>query len=287
MKRTLIYAVVCLIALAACDSSRRDSAEDSVKNEYEVKYLEASSYNDSLLLLMGDIYAGLDSINAQEGLLMNPGVGDNVDQRAQVRENLTLIRLRLEENKRLLSELEKKASAAGQNSKVLQHTIEQMKERIAEQDQRIEQLNTQLAAANEQIDQLSGEVEETRQQLADETAAREEAQAQTVAAENAANTVYYVIGTNRQLKDWGVLEKRFLGTTKVMQGDDINYTCFKPADRRNLTSIPTGAVKVEIKSLNDANSYVIEGDKDKPKTIRITNPQLFWQKTPYLVIETK
>lgn len=288
MKKNLIFMALGIAALTACQSHTEKINEDSLRlAEMETQYQEATNFNDSLLLLMGDIYAGLDSINSQEGLLMHPGIGDNVDRRVEIRENLTVIRMRLENNKRLLAELEKKANAAGQNSAVLQRTIDQMKLRIEEQDRKIEELTTQLAQANETITQLSGQVEETQQQLADETKAKEEAEAQYTAAENAANTVYYVIGNNKQLKNYGVLEKRFLGPTKVMQGDAINYSCFVKADKRTLTSIPTGAVKVEIKSLNDEKSYVIEGAKDQPKTIKITDPALFWQKTPYLVIETK
>lgn len=288
MKRNLIFATLGLLMMAACGSHSQKENEDSMRiADLQAQYAEASTFNDSLLLLMGDIYAGLDSINAQEGLLMTPGIGDNVDRRAEVRNNLTAIRERLEQNRRLLAELEKKANQNGANNAVLQRTIDQMKERIAAQDAQIEELTTRLADANQSIVTLSGQVQETQAALDEETNAREEAQAQAVAAENAANTVYYVLGTNKQLKEWKVLEKRFLGTTKVMQGDEINYTCFKKADKRTLTAIPTGAKKVSIKSLNDEASYVIEGGKDEPKTIRITNPELFWQKTPYLVIETK
>lgn len=289
MKKNLIFLALGLLVLVGCGEKKEVGENtDSIRlAEMEAQYNDATNFNDSLLLLMGDIYAGLDSINAQEGLLITPGIGDNTDRRAEIRDNLSAIRQRLEQNKRLLAELEKKAKDAGANSAVLQRTIDQMKERIAAQDAKIEELTAQLESANQTITTLTGQVAETQQQLADETQAKEEAQAQYVASENAANTVYYVIGTNKQLKDWKVLEKRFLGATKVMQGDNINYSCFKSADKRTLTSIPTGAKKVEIKSLNDANSYVIEGGKDDPKTIKITNPDLFWQKTPYLVIETK
>lgn len=289
MKKTLIYAAVGLICLAACNKNDANQAADNTASleELNAKYQEASDYKDSLILLMGDIYAGLDSINSQEGLLMAPGVGDNSDRRAEIRQNLTLIRQRLENNKRLLAEMEKKANAANANSVVLQRTIDQMKAHIAEQDAKITELTNQLAQANETITDLTDQVTDTRQQLEDQTKVTEETQAQLTATENEANTVYYVIGTNKELKDYKVLEKRFLGATKVMQGDDINFTCFTKADKRKLLLIPTGAKKVEIKSLNDKDSYVIEGEKDGPKTIRITNPELFWQKTPYLVIEKK
>lgn len=290
MKRNLIYAALGALLLTACGGNKdeKDAAADSLMlANMEAQYQEATNFNDSLLLLMSDIYAGLDSINTQEGLLYAPGIGDNTDRRAEIRANLTTIRERLEMNKKLLSDLEKKANAAGANNAVLQRTINDMKARIEAQDAKIEQLTAQLASANEQITTLTGQVEETQQQLADETQAKQEVQAELTATENAANTVYYVIGTNKQLKEYKVLEKKFLSSTKVMQGDEINFNCFTKADKRTLTSIPTGAKKVEIKSLNDPAAYVIEGGKDDPKTIKITNPELFWQKTPYLVIETK
>lgn len=294
MKKLALLSIVVLLAATACKESGKEK-EDSLRlAQMTADYQEAASFNDSLLLLMGDIYAGLDSINAQEGLLMTPGIGDNVNRREEIRENLTFIRLRLQQNKQLLADLEKKAKASGDNSKVMQRTIEQLKARIEEQDAKIQQLTEQLASANQQITDLTGQVEAKDQEIAtvsqEKEAAEEatrQAQAQAVAAENEANTVFYVIGNNKQLKEWGVLQKKFLGATKIMQGDDINYNRFIKADKRTLVQIPTGAKNIEIKSLNDAASYRITGEKDGPKTIEITNPALFWQKTPYLVIEIK
>lgn len=288
MKKTLIYAAIGLIAITgACNKNDKEAANAAAMEDMTAKYQEANDFKDSLILLMGDIYAGLDSINMQEGLLITPGIGDNADRRAEVRENLALIRQRLEANKQLLAEMERKANAANSNNAVLQRTIAQMKERIEQQDAKIEELSAQLANANETISGLNALVDETQQQLDDQTQLTQETQNQLTAAENEINTVYYVVGTNKQLKEYKVLEKRFLGSTKIMQGDEINYSCFTKADKRTLTTIPTGAKKIEIKSLNDKASYEIIGGKDEAKTIKILNPELFWQKTPYLVIETK
>ena len=296
MKKSLIFTVVGLVALTACKETKTETVnEDSIKlAQMTEQYDEATNFNDSLLLLMGDIYAGLDSINMQEGLLITPGVGDNADKRAEIKENLNLIRQRLANNKKLLADLEKKAAEAGNQTKVVQKELDRLKSRISEQDAKIAELTKQLEDANATIGTLQTtvtqkdeEIATVTQQKEEVTKQKEEAEAQVVATENEANKVYYVIGTNKELKEYGVLQKKFLGTTKIMQGDDINYSVFKSADKRQLTSIPTNAKKVEIKSLNDANSYVIEGGKDDPKTIRITNPELFWQKTPYLVVEIK
>lgn len=300
MKKSFILSALGLaLIMVACGESKKEEAkvnQDSIKLvEMTEQYDQATNFNDSLLLLMGDIYAGLDSINMQEGLLVTPGIGDNADKRAEIKENLSLIRQRLQNNKQLLAELEKKAQAAAAEatakgeavSKVLQQTIDKLKVRITEQDAKIEQLVQQLEQANTTITTLQTTVEDQKEQIADVTQQKEEAEAQVVATENEANKVYYVMGSDKQLKEYGVLTKKFLGSTKIMQGENINYNCFKAADKRTLTSIPTNAKKVEIKSLNDPGSYRIDGEKDGPKTIVITNPDLFWQKTPYLVIQTK
>lgn len=118
-----------------------------------------------------------------------------------------------------------------------------------------------------------------------ETAAKEEAQAQATAAENEANRVFYAIGSNKELKQKGLLSKKFLGATKVLKGDfDASY--FVTADKRTLKSIPTNAKKVKIWTNMPAGSYTISGEKDGPKTIEITNPAQFWSLTSHLIIQT-
>ncbi|MDE6077852.1 MAG: hypothetical protein K2G29_08980, partial [Muribaculaceae bacterium] len=114
--------------------------------------------------------------------------------------------------------------------------------------------------------------------------AKEKAQAEATEIENAANTVYYAIGTNKELKKNDLLEKKFLGQTKVLKGD-FNESYFTKADKRTLSTIPTGSKKVKIWTNMPADSYEILENADKTKTIKITNPTEFWSMTPYLVIQ--
>lgn len=56
--------------MVSCSGNTKKLEEDSARiAELTAEYAEANSFNDSLMLLMGDIYTGLDSINIQEGLL--------------------------------------------------------------------------------------------------------------------------------------------------------------------------------------------------------------------------
>lgn len=293
MKKSLLFLGVGAMLLASCAGNGKKAEEDSAKiADLTAEYKEATSYNDSLLLLMGDIYTGLDSINIQEGLLYNMGSGDSPDRRAEIRQNLSNIKARLAANRELLATMEQKLAASGNQNGVLQKTISQLKARLASQDQKISQLESELSSAKGQIENLNTQVAQGQEQLKTETAAKEEAQAeakeaneQAVQAANEANRVYYAIGSNKELKSKGLLEKKFLGATKVLKGDfDASY--FVVADKRNLKSIPTNAKKVKIWTNMPAGSYEIIGEKDGPKTIQITDPAKFWSLSSHLIIQT-
>lgn len=285
MKKSLLLFGIGALMLASCSNNSQKLAEDSARiAELSAEYAEASSFNDSLMLLMGDIYTGLDSINMQEGLLYNMGAGESIDRRAEIRQNLANIKARLAANKELLDNMEAKLKESGNQNSVLTKTIAQLKDRMAKQDEKIAQLENDLSNARQEIETLNTQVAEGKENLAAETAAKEKAQEEVVAAENAANTVYYAIGTNKELKKNGLLEKKFLGQTKVLKGE-FNESYFTKADKRSLSVIPTGSKKVKIWTNMPEDSYTITENADKTKTIEITNPKEFWSMTPFLVIQ--
>lgn len=287
MKKNLFIVGLFALMLTACSGKDKQKIqEDSLRiADLTAEYNEATNFNDSLMLLMGDIYTGLDSINTQEGLLYNMGNGETADRRAEIRRNLSTIKARLAANKQLLESMEAKVKASGNENSVQAKTITQLRQRLEQQDAKIAQLENDLSAAKEEISNLNTQVAETQEQVKTETAAKEEAQAAAEAAAAEANTVYYAIGSNKELKQKGLLEKKFLGATKVLKGQfDASY--FVKADKRTLTSIPTNAKKVKIWTNMPEGSYRIVGEKDGPKTVEIVNPARFWSLTSHLIIQT-
>lgn len=278
------FGVAGLFLFAACSGQKEDNSTADSLADLSAQYEEATTFNDSLMLLMGDIYTGLDSINTQEGLLYTMGTGDNVNRRAEIKSNLQNIRARLAANRDLLAQMEKKLNTSDSKNAVLVKTINQLKAHIEQQDKKIADLEAQLANANTQIETLNTQVEETQEQVRTEVAAKEEAQAQTTAVTNELNTVYYAIGSNKELKNNGLLSKKFLGSTKVLKGN-FNASYFTKADKRNLRSIPTNAKKVKIWSNMPADSYNIVDNPNGTKTIEITDPAKFWSLSNHLIIQ--
>lgn len=285
MKKQFALIGIGALLLASCAGNQQKIDEDSLRiAELTSQYEEATTFNDSLMLLMGDIYTGLDSINMQEGLLYSMKAGDSANRRQEIRQNLSNIKARLMANRELIAKMEAQLKASGNENSVQLKTINQLKAHIEQQDKKIAQLESDLANAKGEIEDLNIKVEQTQEQVKLEAAAKEEAQQATVAAENEANKVYYAIGTNKELKTNGLLEKKFLGSTKIMKGN-FNESYFTVADKRTLTEIPTGAKKVKIWSNNPQGSYEIVDNADGTKKVKITNPSAFWSITPYLIIQ--
>ena len=285
-KSTLAISGLSLLLLASCNNGYKEKAEqDSIRiAELTSNYNEAATFNDSLMLLMADIYSGLDSINMQEGLLYNIGNGEN-DRRAEVRHNLSAIKQRLAKNHELLAQMERRMKESGNQNAVLSKTIEQMKTRLEQQDAHITQLENQLAIANDSISTLNEQVAATEEQVAIQTEAKNAAFNAYNEADAQLNTVYYAMGTNKELKKNELLEKKFLGQTKVLKGDDVNLDYFTKADKRTLTSIPTGAKKIKIWTNMPQGSYQEVKNADNTITLNITNPTEFWKYTDYLIIQ--
>ncbi|MCH5225625.1 MAG: hypothetical protein J1D77_06470 [Muribaculaceae bacterium] len=274
-----------LLVMASCNSSYKEKAmEDSLKiAELTTNYEEATTFNDSLMLLMADIYNGLDSINMQEGLLYNTSNGES-DRRAEVRNNLHAIKQRLAKNHQLLEQMEKKMKDSGNQNAVLTKTIEQMKVRLDDQDNHIAMLENKLAQANDSIANLNDQLAEKEEQVQIQTEAKDAAFNALNEADQQLNTVYYAMGTNKELKQNDLLEKKFLGETKVLKGD-VNLDYFTKADKRTLTSIPTGAKKIKIWTNMPAGSYQEVKNADNTITLKITNPDEFWKYSPYLIVQ--
>lgn len=284
-KFTLVLCGGALLALSACNNGYKEKAEqDSLKiAELTSNYEEATNFNDSLMLLMADIYNGLDSINMQEGLLYNISNGEH-NRRAEVRNNLSAIKARLAKNHQLLAQMEKKMQDSGNQNAVLTKTIEQMKVRLESQQQHIEALENQLAVANDSIQTLNEDLDAAELRAQIQTEAKEAAFNAYEQADTQLNTVYYALGTNKELKQNGLLEKKFLGATKVLKGD-VNESYFTKADKRTLTSINTGAKKIKIWTNMPVDSYKEVKNPDNTITLQITNPAEFWNFSPYLVIQ--
>lgn len=287
MKKKLLFGLVALLGLAACNSgkSEEEMAEqaraDATKQELET----AVADRDQLLSLVNEINTGMEQIKQLENILTvsNNIPGETTGQREQIQSDIAAIQKALQERRLKLAELEKKLDSSNLTNNNLRKTIASLRGQIDSQAKEIETLKSNLGEANERIGQLDAAVDSLNTTVNDVANERDLAQQESIELANELNTCYYVIATKSELKDHKIIETGFLRKTKLMKGDfDQNF--FTTADKRVLTSIALHSNKAEVLTNQPKNSYTIE-DNNGQKILKITNPDLFWSLGNYLVIK--
>ncbi len=291
MRKLNSLSAVLLTALAlissAC-SNKTEKTETTVEDQTKIADAtkadleQAVADRDELLSLVSEISNGLSDIKNLESIVTTDGT-ETPSQKAKIRSDIEAIQKALTDRRQRLAELEKKLSASNVYTSQLSQTIESMKKQIESQTQEINNLNAQLADAKAQIGTLNTQVDSLHTTVTTVTEERNTAQAQATDLTNQLNTVYIAFGTNKQLKSAGILQKKFLSKTKVLD-KDFDHNAFVTADKRTYKGQTfQGAKKAKIVTNQPANSYTLVRQGDS-MVLTITNPEAFWANTSYLVV---
>ncbi len=283
MKKIMIFALALAGVMVACNGKSGSETDSTNVDQTDISSVEGQ--RDSLMNLIGDISQNLIEVNRMENILVSGDFKDTPDKRQEIIANISALRQELDARKQALEELEKKLKSSNAYTSKLQKTIESQKQLIEEQSEKIKQLEDALADANVKISDLNQNVESLNTQVSNVT---EERNAETQRADKATdelNTCYYVCGTNKELKEHKILEKKFLGKTKTMEGD-FDHSYFTKADKRNLSEVKTYAKSAKLMTSHPADSYSIETENGTA-VVKIKNASKFWEKSNFLVIQTK
>lgn len=289
-KSLLIIAAVAAIGFSACN---KREAEQNRLLETENKNLSsqlaiAEDSKDSLILLMNDVYTGIEQINEQENLLYNlRGNGDEAMVRQTLVENLARIKEELKEKQDLLTKYSAQLNDNNDKNNILRNQVVALQKKLSSSESRVSELVAQVEKLQNENGELKKDLESTQEEMkmvsaSNDSLANETARqgAQLLQNEKDLNLVYYAIGTKNELKDNQILGKN----NKVLQGN-YNQNYFTSADKRKITTIDCKNKKAEILTNQPADSYRFEEGANKNKILVITNPDRFWNASRYLVIK--
>ena len=106
--------------------------------------------------------------------------------------------------------------------------------------------------------------------------------AETISAQDKQlNTAWFVFGTKSELKEQHIIENG-----KVLQSN-FNREYFTKIDIRVDKEIKLYSRSAQLLTAHPSSSYQLERDANKQYVLRITNPQLFWSTSKYLVVLVK
>lgn len=184
-------------------------------------------------------------------------------------------------NQKDLATLERRLKASNEKNEGLVDLGEHLSKELNEKDSEIAATQTLLAQTRESLHDIINQFNDSM-----EVIMRQRAQIGMMQVKG--NTVFYIVGTEKDLKNDGVISKKggVIGIGRVsVPKSDMNTTGFTSADLTNLHEIELGAHFVKMVTAHPERSYKItSGSPDK---IVITDPQDFWSKSKYLVVIVK
>lgn len=273
-----------LFTFNSCGSKKLDEAE--ARNHRLDDSLEVALANaDSLFSLLYDVTIGMEQVTRLEKLVGTEINTESTTARESITKQMEAIQRGLMERRKRIEELEAQiAQNKGVSAKYRQQ-IEVLRQQIDSQAAAVANLQQQLMEANIHIETLENTIEGLTNTVDTINAARQQTQDELDSAISNLNAVYYVIGSEKELKEHNIIEGGgFLRKTKVLPSDfDRSY--MTRADRRSLTVIPLDAKKAKVMTSQPEDSYRLDRLASGLLSLVITNPESFWATTNILVVK--
>jgi len=283
MKQIFLILVIVSVAFFSCQNIQESPEylklqheKDSLSNLSDVRGNEVVNFLNDL----NDIQENLNDIKSKEKIITINSSGDlEANTKEQIQNDINTIYDKMRENQDKLAQLKKKYRNSNKKIASLEKTIALFEEQLKMKNEEINTLNSKLAEMDIQVTELTTTV-------IDLEADNEEKDNIIENKDDELNTVFYALGTKKELIENNVLTKEGgfigLGKSTKLKGD-FNKDYFTKADKRNLKEISIFAKKIKIVTSNPKDSYKIEGENKVDKII-ITNANAFWQASKYLVI---
>ena len=281
MKKTLTILSVALVAFMLSSCVEKSKKYQQLMAEKDAVVLENQNiereYNAALGII-SDVENNLQALRDAEGMMLIKNESDS--RRDQLNSELIQIKETMAMNRAKLDSLSSVLDKSNKDRAYLRNTIKKLQAQLAEKEATIAQMQEELAQKNQEIEGLNTQVNNLNENLNVANAKNEE-QSRLIADQVLEmNKVYYIGATKKALKENGVL------TSKYILRQEVPAEAFTQADKRELNSIAFEGKKVKVLSAHPLESYTIVNNENQV-VIEISNPELFWSVTKYMVAIVK
>jgi len=283
MKQLKLFACLALLLLGACTGKKSspDLANMEQNDSLQRIIAQRDSEINDMMSTLNEIQEGLSAINQAENRLSIAREGEGANKTVQIKENIKFIANTMARNRELMKRLQQQLRESRFNGDELRKTISNLTQQLDDKAQELQRLKAELdakdihiAELDEKIDNLNDNVENLQ------TDAQQKAQ--TISNQDKQlNTAWFVFGTKKELKEQHIMENG-----KVLQSN-FNKNYFAKIDIRIDKEIKFYSKSARILTMHPSGSYTLTPDVNKQYVLRITNPQLFWSTSKYLVVLVK
>ena len=278
--KKLIIASLCLATLAGCqdNKSKVDNAVTAERDSLNKVIAQKDNEINDIMSTFNQIEEGLREIGQAEGRISVARDGEGANRTQRIAENMQFIRQTMQQNRELIDKLRTQLRESSINGEQLKKTIESLALQLEEKDKELQQLRAELDAKDIHIMDLDEKIANLNtnvSNLSSESAKKSE----TISAQDKQlHTAWFVFGTKKELKDQQILKNG-----KVLQGN-FNKEYFTKVDIRVDKEIKLYSRSATMLTSHPSSSYTLQRDANKQYVLRITDPQLFWSTSKYLVI---
>ena len=287
MRKISFIAALGILTLTQCQQgpSRQELMTSNDSLQRIVVQKDSAIY--AIMGTFSSIEDNLQAIKDKENIIALTATGAETRQTREERinEDIQLIYNMLQQNREQVNNLQAKLKKANVKNSELQQMIASLESRIQEKDAEILQLTEELQASNLKIEGLSALAGSLQHRL-DSLRNEDDLKNATIEGQDEAlNTAYYIIGSEKELKELGVLDKKgnfAVGSKKARK--DFDNSVFTRIDIREQTSFNlNGAKKAKVVTAHPLDSYTIYGQKPVDSLV-VNNYYKFWNSSKYLVI---
>ncbi len=286
MRTWLMTSVIVMLCacMAGCGEKRaRQTTFHRVASNDSLEQIIAQRDDEinDMMATLNDIQVCFREINEAEDEVNLAKNGEGVDKAQLIRENVKFISSRMDENRALIKKLQSQLRTSGFKGEELKKVISNMIVQLKDKDKQLQRLRIELdakdihiAELDETINNLSSNVSELRTET--------EEKMQTISNQDKLlNTAWFVFGTKKELKGQHIIVEG-----KVLQSS-FNHNYFTKIDIRVTKEIKLYSKSVTLLTNHPIGSYTLQRDATQQYELRITNPQLFWSTSKYLVMVVK
>ncbi|WP_448520534.1 Cbp1 family collagen-binding glycoprotein adhesin [Rhodoflexus sp.] len=283
---SFILSMLMLGMLGACSEGGSGETEKlrQEKEELLAKIRKDSLYIAGLNSEMDELYANLDTMRAREERIrqaaarMKSGSMSGREGSLTIDQSFAELDRLNKENQAKIAQLQSKLSQSGKENALLQKMVDELQKSIQDKEMQIRDLQSTIAALQDEITGL-------KSQYAAKAEEQERTQTALVETQAELYSVFYAIGTRKELENRGVIDAKGLFNRNKDLNSDIDESRFTKLDSRTATEIQIGnykAKRVELVPARSASSYQLV-ESGSNLTLKITDPRSFW-KTKFVAI---
>lgn len=282
MKKLLSVTLIAILSLAfvGCQGNKQsaDSAERAQTDSLRQVISQKDNEINDMMGTLNEIQDGFNEINAAENRVTIAKGGEGANKEQQIRENIQFIAKTMKHNRELIAKLRNQLKQSSVKGDALKNTLESLSKQLEEKDKQLQQMRAELDAKDIHITELDEAINNLHtnvNNLANESSKKSQV---INSQDKQLNTAWFVFGTRKELK-----EQRIIEGDKVLQSN-FNKNYFTKIDIRVDKEIKLYSKYAKVLTMHPSSSYILQRDANKQYTLKITNPEIFWSTSKYLVI---